>query len=451
MKYLIFTIVSLLFFTGCGGGSSSEPSKAPIVENPSTPHPSQSPLAVKAEQRPTLVIRLDYNNITFSNSERAWADKIFGYEAHQLNSYYKEISNGNFTFLPVTETQGTPNDGIISITLNKNHPDSGSSSSIHSDLFQALMLANKYIDVSIYDTNHNGAIAPDEMLIIFIVAGNEDAYSGANAALGVWAHQSCTNIINTPSLDDTKLMGCSVGGNYAVFGERHGNDDATIGIIAHELGHAAFDLPDLYDTTEKSAGVGYFALMGSGMWGRNGLGDSPGNTPTHMCAWSKIKNHWVVPQTIEHASNLHVNLYASSSEEFNIIKIPINEQEYFLLENRDNSGYDRGLTTISFYFHGGMAIWHIDERVISDNMITNTVNDNVKHKGVDLEEAARATLDFDVNAYGEKENLYYQSNVDEFTPYTTPSTASYGGDNSTISVENISQSGAVMSATITKE
>jgi len=453
MKYLIYTTLLLLSFSGCGsGGDSSEPSKAPVAETPATETPStEQPSSIKKEQRPTLVIRVDYNNIIFTNSADSWADKMFGYKEHQLNSYYDEISTGNFSFLPVKETEGTPNDGIISITLNKNHPDSGSSSTIHADLFQALMLADQYIDISQYDSNHNGAISPDEMLIIFIIAGNEDAYSGANAKLGVWAHQSCTSIVNTPSLDDTKLMGCNVGGNYAVFGERHGYEDATIGIIAHELGHAAFDLPDLYDTTEKSAGVGYFALMGSGMWGRDGLADSPGNTPTHMCAWSKIKNHWIQPQSIEHASNLHVNFHATSSREFNIIKIPINDHEYFLLENRDNSGYDRGLETIAFYFNGGLAIWHIDENIIADNMASNTVNDDVNHKGVDLEEAARATLDYDVNAYGEKENLFYQSNVDAFTPFTTPSTAAYSGEDSHIYVENISQTGTLMSATITKE
>ena len=54
-------------------------------------------------------------------------------------------------------------------------------------------------------------------------------------------------------LDEIQLMGTksspySMNG-YSQFGERQGSSsntwDATIGIIAHELGHAYFDLPDL--------------------------------------------------------------------------------------------------------------------------------------------------------------------------------------------------------------
>ncbi len=421
--------------SGCGGGSSS--SSEPVI----------NPSPVVAEKRPLLVIRLSYNNITFQNSAHSWEDKIFGFKDHQLNSYYKEISKGNFTFVAVQESEGTLNDGIISITLNKNHPDSDASFSIHSDLFDALTLTDSYIDFSQYDTNRNGTISPDEMLLVFIVAGNEDAYAGINSEPGVWAHQSCTSIFNTPILDTTALMGCSVGGNYAILGERHSNYDATIGIIAHELGHAAFDLPDLYDTTEQSAGLGYFALMSSGAWGRDGLGDLPGNTPIHMCAWSKTKVNWIHPEVISETSNLHVDFHATSSDKFNIVKIPINASEYFLLENRNNSGYDRGLKAISFYFNGGLAIWHIDEEVIKKNMLSNSVNDDVTHKGVDLEEANNAVLD-DVTAYGKNENLFYQGNSDAFTPFTSPSSAPYNQNNTNIHVENISEYGAVMSAQI---
>jgi M6 family metalloprotease-like protein len=443
MKQIFYLLLLLLLTQGCGSGSSSS---APVVVEDD---PVVNPSPVITEKRPTLLIRVAYNNIDFQNSDALWSSKIFGFEDHQLNSYYNEISYENFNFEPVTEDQGSVNDGVITVTLNKNHPDSGADSVIHRDLYDALTLADTYIDFSQYDTNRNSAISPDELLLVFIIAGNEDAHSGSNAALGVWAHQSCTTMINAPVLDKTTLMGCASGGNYAMFGERHGNNDATIGIIAHELGHAAFDLPDLYDTSERSAGIGYFALMSSGMWGHDGLSDLAGNTPVHMCAWSKTKLNWVEPELFTEASNKPIALHESASESFNIIKLPINTHEYFLLENRNNSGYDRGLEAIAYYFNGGLAIWHIDETIIASHLATNTVNYDRAHKGVDLEEAARAVLDYDVAAYGEKENLYYQSNVDAFTPYTAPSSSAYDGSNSGIYVENISEYGALMSATLT--
>jgi len=39
------------------------------------------------------------------------------------------------------------------------------------------------------------------------------------------------------------------------------------------------------------------------------------------------------------------------------------------------------------YDGGGILIWHIDENVIQDGLSTNSINVNLDHRGVDLEEA----------------------------------------------------------------
>ncbi len=366
---LLFFTLLLLYGCGTAGTGQSEPLQlSPAVTT----------------ERPLLLIRLSYTNNTFHNDAPVWQRKIFGFNAHELNSYFQEVSQDNFHFTPVRESDGTPNDGIISLKLQREHPDSQQSSRIHSDLYEAVRAADRFIDFSDYDRDHNGALTPDELQLMFIVAGNEDAFSGPNAKPGIWAHTSCTDPNNTPSADGVSLMGCSQRGNYAVFGERHGSHDATIGIIAHELGHAALNLPDLYDTTEQSAGVGYFALMSAGMWGRAGLGDLPGATPTHLCAWSKTVLNWVTPTTLTRADTMHVTFHATASKEYNVLKLPITADEYFLIENRHNSGYDRGLQSVSFNFEGGLAIWHIDEKVIRKHLAENAVNTTVTHKGVDL-------------------------------------------------------------------
>ncbi len=433
MKQLLFFFLLLLLY-GCGEDGT-----------PSTPAQFSSN---STSERPMLVIRLSYNNMTFHNDAATWHRKMFGFDMHELNNYFQEVSYNHFHFTPAHESEGTQNDGIISIRLERPHPDSQKETSIHSDLDEAVSLADTYIDFAAYDSDHNGILTPQELQLTFIIAGNEDAFSGPNAALGVWAHASCTERSNTPLVDGVALMGCHINSNYTLFGERHGTHDATIGIIAHELGHGAFYLPDLYDTAEASAGVGYFGLMGAGMWGQDGLGDLPGATPTHLCAWSKTRLQWVTPTTVVDAHNLHVNFYASASETFNILKLPINTHEYFLVENRHNSGYDRGLKVLSYYFEGGLAIWHIDERTITAHFNDNTVNADVTHKGVDLEEAAFATLDASVNAKGNRENLFYQGNVDAFTPDTTPSSAAYNGESSNISLQSISAPESIMHAVI---
>jgi M6 family metalloprotease-like protein len=444
MLRLTGLIAIILFFYGCQSENSNIPSSPP---------PPSSPSAPVDDSRPLLLVRLNYNNAQFQNSAYTWSQKIFGYNEHELNHYYQEISSGHFRFVKANENEGEINDGIITINLNKNHPDSGSQPTIHPDFFQALTEADDFIDYSIYDKNSDGSITPDELIIVFMVAGNEDAFTGPTGDLGVWAHQSCTLPANTPLLDNVHLMGCNFGGKYAVFGERHHfgnyNSDATIGIIAHELGHAAFGLPDLYDTSGQSAGIGYFGLMSGGMWAQEDPNDLFGNTPVHMSAWSKIHNHWIVANVVSEASLHQVTLTEASSANYNIIKLPVNSHEYFLLENRNRSGYDKGLSSLNGEFEGGLAIWHIDQDVIDRYSASNRVNSDKSHKGVDLEEADRAEIDYDKNAFGHADNLYYYDNKADFTPHTSPNSNSYDNSSSGISITGISYPGGIMSAVVT--
>jgi M6 family metalloprotease-like protein len=440
----------LLLISGCGGGGSDSSSDADI----SDPIPAALPVtaeepAISNGSLPLLVIRLAYSDRSFVNDAATWHDKIFGETPHQLNDYYLEVSNGNFRFIPAEEGQGSADDGVITVTLDKPHPDPDDSRLMRSDLAAALAAADPYIDYSIYDRNGNGGISFDEMQIMFIVAGYEDAYSGGSSAPGVWAHSYCLSSSGAPRADGVSLLECTYAGRYALFGERHGNHDATIGIIAHELGHSAFMLPDLYDTDGSSSGIGYFGLMAMGSWGTSHYDSLTGETPTHFSAWSKLRNGWVTPVNlaITPSEGVSVSLYQSSSIASNIIKIPISENEYFLLENRDNGGYDRGLDKLGGTFDGGLALWHIDETVIASRSATNSVNTNETRKGVDLEEAARVQLDSG-SGNGHERNLYYAGNVADFTPTTDPDSDSYTGSGSGIYIEGISDRGAIMYATI---
>jgi len=434
--------------------SDSQNSLSSSVSSTSSSSSLSSPITPTT--RPLLILKVNYTNEVFTNSATTWSNKIYGTNTNQLNNYMSEVSKGSFSYEKVIESQEVSNDGIISITMSKNHPDSGAKSTIHSDLASVLILADEFIDYSQYDTNSDGAISYDEMIPMFIIAGNEDSYSGDNSENGVWAHQSCTSGSNAPILDGVRVMSCTRNGVYAIFGERHvdsssSSHDATIGVIAHELGHAAFELPDLYDTFNEHAGIGYFGLMGAGMWGQVSFKDIPGNSPTHMCAWSKIQSEFMQAEVATSLTATQVSLTESSSNNFNVIKVPITSSEYFLLENRNNSGYDRGLFVLTDIgsFNGGLAIWHIDETVISQLMFSNTINNDKNHKGVDLEEASNAELDFDSQASGNAKNLYFQGNKTSFTPTTSPNTNSYTHTSSSIVIEDISAQSEVMSATIT--
>ncbi len=406
MFQITFLSLFLIFFLGCDS------------DNTIAVKESNSPQKISSPSIPMLGVLVNYSNIQISSNDNIWNKKLFGQEQNQLNHYYLQASSNNFKFTQAQESSATVNDGIISIHLNKKHPNIDIDShlfteKVYGDLKDALQATDNFIDFSNYDTDANGYITPNELLITFIIAGYEDAYEGMHVTNGVWGHQSCmVSDSNIPTLDGVKLMDCSNSGNFALFGERHNMSnphDATIGIIAHELGHSAFDLPDLYNTTNyTSGGIGFFGLMGSGTWASKNSNEYAGNTPTHFSAWSKIYNGWITPITANESS---ASLHETASLNYNIIKIPINQNSYYLLENRNNSGYDRGLNSLTGEFNGGIAIWRVNETKLTQTFIdNNTINADTHNKGIDLVEALNGTIDS--NGDGGNENaLYYKENV----------------------------------------
>ena len=414
------------------------------------------------EQRPMLVIRLEFNDQTFVSDEVIWQQILFGTQTGELNHYYHEISHDQFEFTPVAH-QGNVVNGITTITFNDNiHPDPDiNSDTFTQDLHPYLKSAieavdNSGFDFAAYDTDGNKDITPDELIITFIMAGEEDAFSGGTSANGVWAHQYCTSPQYTPTtVNGISVMGCDKDGNYAIFGERHrysaaNSHDATVGIIAHELGHSAFALPDLYKTVYPwDGGIGYYGLMSMGSWGQKGqyIGE-PGDTPPHMCAWSKIDVGWYSASDTSSDIYADVDINATGTPNYNIIKTPVStsSNEYFLVENRGADGYDEGIKVVTGLYGGGIAIWHIDQGTINAKRPSNSVNNNTSHKGVDLEEANGPTLD---TSYGDPEkNFYYSGNKTEFTPNTTPNTNLYVEERSFIFFTNISSRSDTMTLRI---
>jgi len=446
-----------LFILGCSDNNSNEacdilPSNGTQIEN------IIYTSAGKTLRRPMLVIRIEFTDYTFQEDENFWATKIFGGDSGQLNHYYNEISQQQFQFTPVQN--GSIINGVTTIKLSTTHPNFTTKDSLwQQDITNRLhpLLANTLLEIrnqlnfKDYDTNNDNKISSDELLLTFILAGHEDAYQSYDFGSGVWAHQDCTVGSNVPTIDGVTLMDCNNNGNYAVFGSKHYDSpsmshSATIGIIAHELGHSAFNLPDLYSGGETR--IGYYGLMSNGSWGQANQTGFPGSSPTHMTPWSKIDVGWFSIQKKHVDSTSFIELSATGTPNYNIIKSPIfnSNNEYFLLENRGAIGYDQGLKYINPKYRGGIAIWHIDTDVINKNRASNTVNADVHHKGVDIEEAAGSSAD--VGTGDPLTNLYYSNNVDAFTPNTSPNTNLYNGEHSYIFFTEISSLGTVMNLKI---
>ena len=200
--------------------------------------------------------------------------------------------------------------------------------------------------------------------------------------------------------NDTGINGKTIRiDDFIIVPARQNENLVEIGVFCHEFGHS-LGLPDLYDHDNSSSGVGTWCIMSDGAWGGNR--HSP-QTPTHFSAWCKERLGWVDPVVIKANSSEIVlppvendpvvyKLWAHGdfdhiNYENHLGFSQVVDREYFLLENRQATGYDTNLPGT------GLLIWHIDHTV-PDQM----GNDNEYSKLVDLEAAdGRNDLDIAVN------------------------------------------------------
>lgn len=168
--------------------------------------------------QPTLVLLASFNDRSGTYPASDFATRIFG-ASNSVKDFYQDASFGLLNLIPVTETHGTANDGVIGwLPLGYNHPNTGGSTNTNNQLIvkNALIAADPYINYATYDTNGDGTIAINELHIIVVVAGYERSYNTTTPS--IWAHRWSLDDVVPPSLDG-KILGDYPKGGYAQFGE----------------------------------------------------------------------------------------------------------------------------------------------------------------------------------------------------------------------------------------
>ena len=137
-----------------------------------------------------------------------------------------------------------------------------------------------------------------------------------------------------------------------VFAYSTAPEDGRVGVFCHEFGHV-LGLPDLYDTSYRSSGVGQWCLMGGGSW----LGSPAGSRPGRLGCWCLARLGWVAPTVVRRTAELTLPTLAHDPAAcYRVWTGGRDGPEYFLLENRQPVAQDAGLPG------GGLAVWHVDER-----------------------------------------------------------------------------------------
>lgn len=170
-------------------------------------------------------------------------------------------------------------------------------------------------------------------------------------------------------------------------------------------------MPALWNTGTGRSGIGRWGLMDQGSGNFNGL------IPARPCAWTRVFMGWEEPAVVQNGIDLPVSWTCGTGHP-RTYKIPIDEDEYYLVENRQYDangdsvalGLDASGTAVRFRPDGlieapgpigvivevdeydfglpgsGLLIWHIDEAVIRETLQENRINSGPV-RGVDLEEA----------------------------------------------------------------
>ncbi|GMR19970.1 MAG: hypothetical protein BMS9Abin36_0565 [Gammaproteobacteria bacterium] len=420
---------------------------------------------------PTLIILVSYSDYATLCTGCRNATTIADFTTtafagtKNLADYFNSASNTAVTLTAATESNNVANDGIVGwLDLGATTPG-GTNSTISTAnsnqiAFAAITAASTNgVDFSIFDTSGDGTVTSNELAIIIILAGYENAYGVDEngdtfvvntTSIRIHGHAYGFYSTAAPNVNGVTVNTSSDGLTYAIFGERQGNHPATMGIMTHELGHEVFNLPDLYDVDGDSAGIGYWGMMSAGSWG-NTTGEDPGATPVLPTAWTRITHNWI-SATSPTAGDLAIPVNEAGGSIPGIVRINTNNpDQYFLIENRQNTGYDAGIACLldgtlscaSPPTFGGLAIWHIDESVGMPG--TNNDNADQSRRRVDLLAAVGdAALDSSGGNSGVADNLYYSGNVTQISPVTSPSTNLYGGNASGVTINNISASAATM-------
>lgn len=365
--------------------SHSQPDKGSLVVNRTealsvSAAPNRPTLARKPYRYPggfqyfrqhLLVIRVAFADQGFRYSDAEVARSFFG-DRNSVNHYFRENSYDNFDVQPVSENAGTANDGIVSIQLPGKHPDFGSAygSASQNLARKVLQQLPNNLNLSVYDKNGDSWLDPNELGVVFLVSGYEQAFAGAGSSRPrIWAHKS--------SLYRGQYQGLNIG-EYAMFGERHQDKQATIGIICHELGHLLFDLPDLYDRYGKSMGVGRWGLMGLGGW--NSSSGAAGNRPAHMLGWSKEQAGFIsLGQVKEGMNSITMRAVTDGPDVMEVNLDGYRHGQRILLEHRRQQHYDLGLPG------EGVLVTRIDDWVGYGPL--GKQNDDVNRQLVHVEEA----------------------------------------------------------------
>lgn len=312
-----------------------------------------------------LVVLVDFKNKKFANGHdleyyknvingKDFSDEEEGYVG-SVRDYFLAQSNGQFEL---------DFDVVGPVTMSNNYGYYGYDGAYQKDekVYEMIKEACDGIQnqVNLKDYDWDGDGEADQ--VFFLYAGLGQASGGS--ASTIWPHESelrywpcgvlsySTGKINTYACAN-ELQPETQGSSRYI--------SAGIGTICHEFSHC-LGFADMYDTSGGGGyGMSVFDVMDQGSYNGNGF------VPCNYTAFERIYAGWVeaieldAPATVKDMKS--VSDYGRPFIMYNYK----NTNEYFLMENRQNTGWDKGL-----YGCNGLLITHVN--YVPSRWANNSVN-----------------------------------------------------------------------------
>lgn len=344
-----------------------------------------------------LVVLVDFKNKKFADGHdleyyknvingKDFSDEEEGYVG-SVRDYFLAQSNGQFEL---------DFDVVGPVTMSKNSGYYGNDGAYQKDekVYEMIKEACDGIQdkVNLKDYDWDGDGEADQ--VFFLYAGLGQASGGSPGT--IWPHESelrywpcgvlsySTGKINTYACAN-ELQPETQGSSRYI--------SAGIGTICHEFSHC-LGFADMYDTTGGGGyGMSVFDVMDQGSYNGNGF------VPCNYTAFERIYAGWVEAIELESPATVKDMKSVSDYGRPFIMYNYKNTNEYFLMENRQNTGWDKGL-----YGSNGLLIVHVN--YVPSRWANNSVNSSA-------EKIQCCTV---VNADGSRENTQYSLQGDLY-PY----------------------------------
>lgn len=310
--------------------------------------------------RPRIpIILIEYADVKFSEGDKAREGytsriatkgysegKIFG----SIIDYFYSQSNGKFDpqfdiIGPVTLSQKRAYYGGNNSSGNDKDPEG-----MVSEACQLAKAQGLVPDYSIYDNDKDGEV--DVIYTIYAGVGE----SSSDVAESVWPHQYWLKYSSggCPTYDGVTLN------KYACNNELYGNEIDGIGTFCHEFSHC-LGLPDFYDTNYRYTGMYVWDLLDMGSY------NGDGHIPCGYSAYERNFMGWMDIEELSEAATIELNPLNSDQGKAYRITNPSDPNEYFILENRQLTGWDSALCG------HGMLVFHVtyDEDAWNRNIVNN--------------------------------------------------------------------------------